>query len=137
MIGLDSFDKNIISEQSYPKTFAYCQRYREAVTAAAEAEPKPEKIEITEVLKRFAKASFAEPTKQVDSKDPLKLTQGKHVSVAPTDTGFSAQDIGPLLAVSTHEVVVGSKTEDGTEVHIHAPRWNFKVKEVEVNGKSA
>ena len=102
---------------------------------AAAKTATPDKIEIDEVLKRMAKASFAESAKKVDPKDPLGFSDGQHVSVSPSDTGFSAQDIGPLLAVSEHEVVVGSKTKDGTEIHIHAPRWNFTIKEVQTNGK--
>lgn len=127
MLSLEgSFPDNIVSEKIFPRVYAWCDRYQKAVTAAQEA-AKPEVIEGDEVLKRMAAAQFAEDPHGVDDLDPLGLKEGQQVAVAPTDTGFGCVEKGPLVAVTKSEIVIGSKTKDGTVVHIHTPRWNFRA----------
>ena len=128
MMSLDgSFPQDMVSQQTHPKTIAWCERYNKAVTAAVEA-AKPEVVDVAEVLKRLAQASFAEKPSGVDIVDPLGLKEGEIVTVAPIDTGFTVSETGPLLAITAEEIVIGSKTKDGTEVHVHSPRFNFRVK---------
>jgi hypothetical protein len=40
-----------------------------------------------------------------------------------------------LVGLSTREVVIEGRTEDGKEVRIHAPRHGFRVRRAKEGGK--
>ena len=119
-----SFPDNLISSKSHPKTFAWCDRYHKAVEAA---QPKQDPIDGKEALKRVAAADYAEPKGSVAANDPLGLKQGQDVVITPVDTGFTAKQTGSLVGLESDEVVISTKTEDGTEIRIHSPRFNFSI----------
>ena len=54
------------------------------------------------------------------------------VQVYPTDGGgFTHKDVGRLVKLTKDEVAIAVRSEtNDTEVHVHAPRWGFKVEEV-------
>lgn len=134
MLSLEgSFPENIVSSKIYPRTIDWCNRYQKAVSDAQEA-AKPEVIEGDEAIKRINAAQFAEDPHGVDSTDPLGLKEGQQVTLSPRDTGFTRSESGPLVAITKSEIVVASKTKAGTTLHIHTPRWNFRVRAAESNG---
>lgn len=91
-------------------------------------------IEGAEATKKISSAGFAEDEGKVDSSDPvaqaLGLKAGSKVEVYPEDItgGEKDKEVGELVTLSAQEVVVKTKTQDGSaEVRIHAPRYNYKV----------
>lgn len=85
-------------------------------------------------MKIVEDADFAEPQGEVDGNDPTGLKKGDDIEVWPIDSGFSRKDRGRLVRLDGSEIVVESKTENGKEVRIHAPRHGFRVRSV---GKGA
>ena len=71
----------------------------------------------------------------MDEGDPSGLRKGEMVEVWPIDSGFSRKDRGRLVGLSTREVVIEGRTEDGKEVRIHAPRHGFRVRRAKEGGK--
>jgi glutathione S-transferase len=127
MLGLDgSFPTDLISDQIYPKTFAWCRRYRTAVDEATNASSKPEEIDGAEALKRITRSTtYASP--KMDLNEPLGLREEQKVEVSPIDTGMTGVQKGRLLGLDQTEVIVSSTTKSGEHVPVHFPRWNFKV----------
>ena len=63
--------------------------------------------------------------------DPEGLKDGQEVVMGPTDTGYNSKDSGKLIHLDAHESVVSTTTQqDGREIHIHYPRWNFSIEGV-------
>jgi hypothetical protein len=56
------------------------------------------------------------------------------VSVWPTDTGTKNRDTGALVALSTAEIVIETKTNEDRVVRVHAPRHGFRVRAASENG---
>lgn len=120
-----SWPADLISDKIYPKTFAWCNRYHEAVDAAG---GNKEIVEGDAALKQIGSAGLLEPTKNnVDGNDPLGLKKGSKVKVSPIDTGYTAQEEGSLVTLNAEEVVIAKKTKNGDEVFLHCPRWNFRI----------
>jgi hypothetical protein len=117
-----------ISEEHYPKVFAWIARFKKAVNAARASAPKPATLKGDEALQRITSSGFWEPEGQVDENDPLKLKKGQEIEVQPTDSGFSHRDRGHLVALNAAEVVLQAPTKQGnSEVRIHCPRINFRI----------
>ena len=119
-----SFPEDKISKDIFPKTFAWCQRYRDAVDKATNA-IKPEEIDGAEAAKRLEKASTSSTKVEANAASGLK--EGQDVEVAPADTGKTGVQKGKLLGLDDIESVVGSKTKSGAQIRVHFPRFNFKV----------
>ncbi|EEP78897.1 predicted protein [Uncinocarpus reesii 1704] len=133
MIGLKgALDPALISEQTYPKTFAWVARFRKALTAARSAAPVPPTLTGEDVLEGLSRAQFAEAEGTVDPTDPLKLQKGDEVFVFPTDTGVNKRDRGNIVALHGQEVVLQRKTADERfDVRLHFPRTNFRILKVD------
>ena len=60
--------------------------------------------------------------------DPSGLKLGDAVEVYPIDTGYSRRDRGKLVGLSSTEAVIStSSQQDGKEIRVHLPRWNFSI----------
>nr|OQO19946.1 hypothetical protein B0A51_11112 [Rachicladosporium sp. CCFEE 5018] len=116
------------SKTEFPKTLAWIERYRKVVKDAAAKAGKPTKVEGEDAVAFVKGAEYSDKESGVDSSDPLGLQEGAEVQVCPTDSGTSYKDRGKLVKLTRDEVVIAVKTDDGSEVRIHAPRWNFKVR---------
>jgi hypothetical protein len=81
-------------------------------------------------LKIIEAGVFAEPEGEVDGNDPSGLRKGDEIEVWPIDSGFSRKDRGRLVRLDSSEIVVESKTSNGKDVRIHAPRHGFRVRKV-------
>jgi glutathione S-transferase len=127
MMGLEgSYPEDSISEKIFPKTYAWCKRYRAAVDEATNAGPKPEEIDGAAAEKILASASASENF-PFDSKNPFGLKQGQEVQVSPTDTGLTGVQKGKLVGLDENETVVSTQTKAGTGITVHFPRWKFQV----------
>jgi glutathione S-transferase len=124
-----------ISPTHFPKTFAWINRFDAVALATMKSNGPAPKISGAEAVKAVGNGEWAEEEASVDEKDPSELRKGEMVELWPTDSGFSRKDRGRLLGLSTREVVIEGKTEEGKGVRIHAPRHGFRVTGVKEGGK--
>jgi len=120
-----------ISANQFPKVFAWIQRFDNAVKEARAASPKPIRVKVDDLIKHLAKSRFYEPFGDIDANDPTAYKAGDEVAVYPTDTGASHKDTGKLLSLTPNDIVIAKRTKVGDlEIHVHAPRWGFRVTKV-------
>ena len=119
--------KHLFSEQTYPNTVAWLHRYRDAVVAAKERAPQPKKLEGDDAVKTILGGEFGEPEPRVDLDDATGLKKGDQVEGWPADTGSKHRDQGVLVGLTQQETVIETKSQNGTPVRVHHPRWNFQL----------
>ncbi|KAG9243261.1 hypothetical protein BJ878DRAFT_424010 [Calycina marina] len=119
-----------ICPQTFPKTFAWIKRFDVAFKVAAKKAGKPKSLKGDEALKQINNSEFAEEEGVVDTQDPTELKKRQEIEVWPIDTGFSHKDRGPLIALSSSEIVIESRTKDGVVVRVHTPRHGFRLRGV-------
>jgi len=108
--------------------FAYIKRFRETLKQARVAGPKPVIVKVDNLIKHMASARFYEPVGEVDAHDPTALKAGDEVTIWPVDTGFKHKDSGKLLGLTPNDITISKRTKvDNLEIHVHAPRWGFRV----------
>lgn len=73
-----------------------------------------------------ARSSLPRPAAGVDPRDPLKLTSGEPVSVAPDDYGKDAVS-GRLVSLTVHEVAVQRADPAVGTVVVHFPRIGYRI----------
>ncbi|KAJ9645675.1 hypothetical protein H2199_002714 [Coniosporium tulheliwenetii] len=129
LVELQALPPNVISEKQFPKVFAWINRFREALKSARASAPKPVTLKGPEAVNFINNAEFAEQAGRVDENDPLGLKPGAQVQVWPIDSGFSHKDQGQLVTLVPDEVTISKKTKEGKEIHLHAPRWGFRIVE--------
>ncbi|KAF2672671.1 hypothetical protein BT63DRAFT_382566 [Microthyrium microscopicum] len=129
LVGMPTaLDPNYISPTQFPKTFAYIDRFGKALKAARESLPKPVSVTGAQVVEHMANARFYEPAGNVDANDPTGLKSGDEVTIGPLDSGAKHRDTGRLVTLTPNEVVLAKQTRaGGMELHVHAPRWGFRV----------
>ncbi|EXJ83913.1 hypothetical protein A1O1_07542 [Capronia coronata CBS 617.96] len=127
--------RELISEKSYPKVFAWIARFNNALRAAKAQAPKAASLDGSTAADRILKASFAEENLQFDPTDPLGLQEGAEVEVFPTDSGSRHRDRGKLIALTGDEVVLSAQVK-GTEVRLHFPRTGFRIGAASARGSS-
>ena len=112
--------------------YSWRNRFREELKSAQECAPKPLALESTDAVSAILGAEYTDTGLFVDPGDPAKLREGTNVELYPTDTGgFTHEDRGRLIKLTKDEIAISVKPELGDkEVHVHAPRWNFRVQEV-------
>jgi glutathione S-transferase len=127
--------RHVISEESFPRVFAWVARFQAAVSEAKKQMGSPTKLQGDDALALVAGAAWGEEMEgKVDGNDSVVKAQGLKVgdvvTVYPTDTGSSHRDVGKLVAMDATEVVieVRAKDEAGTAIRLHAPRHGFRVK---------
>ena len=119
---------SVISDQQFPKVYAWIKRFREALRAAKSSGPRPVTLKGPQAVSFVSGANLAESGGPVDAADPLGLEKGQEVEVWPIDSGFTHRDRGTLVSLTPDEMVLASRTEaGGSEVHIHFPRWGFRT----------
>ena len=120
----------LISSKQYPKVFAWTDRFKAAISHAKTLVPKPTTLQGQEAVKFVTQAEYTDNNEQVDN-DPLGLHKGQEVEVWPVDTGFKHHDRGKLVALTSNEVTIVTRTEKGDgEVRIHHPRRSFRIRAV-------
>lgn len=122
----NAYDERFFNKTSYPKTFAWRERYSAAVASAKESAPTPPELEGKDAISRILSSSLTADVK-VEA-DPLDLEQDQEVEMYPVDTGYDRKDSGKLVGLNAHEAVVSTQSkEGGKEMRIHYPRWNFEI----------
>lgn len=126
----DALPKGIFSAKDFPKTYAWFDRYKAAISKAMkemDTSGKVRQIEGQDAVKEISEGPFGENQPAIDERDPTGLQGGEQVNGYPTDTGFSRKDAGKLVGLTSQEVVIASKAKNGAEIRVHHPRWNFAV----------
>ena len=124
----DALPKDFFNKQTYPKTIAWRERYNAAIASAKEMVPKPTELTGPDAVSKILKSGFNEEKTKVES-DPCNLQEGEEVDMYPIDTGYDRKDSGKLIGLSRNESVISCLSQqEGKEIHIHHPRWNFHVR---------
>jgi glutathione S-transferase len=120
-----------VSPEIYPRVFAWIARFQKAISAAKAATGKPQTLSGEEAATIIAQAPFNEGLEQFDEKDSVAeaegLKKGATVMLWPTDSGSSHRDVGTILSLNGHEVVIETKGKNGA-VRLHAPRHGFRLR---------
>ncbi|KAL6710513.1 hypothetical protein ACN47E_008561 [Coniothyrium glycines] len=117
-----------VSDQRYPKTFAWIARYQAARDQAKSSGPEPTVLDGAAAAKQIHASDFVESALSVDADDPLGLKEGAEVELYAADWGTEHRDRGRLVGLTTDEVTIAVKSEENVEIRIHAPRTGFKIK---------
>lgn len=126
---------SLVSKESFPKVYAWIDRFSKAVSTAKSSASKPTTLKGAEAVRCVIQASFSEPEGDVDANDPLGLKKGQDIESWPIDSGFKHHDRGILVSLTSKEVVLASQSKvGGKEVRIHHPRWNFRIRAVSGEG---
>ncbi|EMC93991.1 hypothetical protein BAUCODRAFT_124737 [Baudoinia panamericana UAMH 10762] len=113
-------------EALYPEVYSWRSRFVAIVRDARALAPKPVSLQ----------AEFSNKELFVDADDPLKIEADTMVELFPTDGGgLTHQDRGRLVKLTKNEVAIAMQTKTGEEVHIHAPRWQFRIRVLDGGAK--
>lgn len=117
--------------------YGWHKRFNEELDKAKSRAPKPLTLEGKDAVSAVLNSDFTDKELSVHSNDPIHLKAGTSVEVYPTDGGGfmdKNKDRGRLIKLTKDEVAIAVQSEQGDkEVHIHAPRWNFKIREASVS----
>lgn len=119
------------SEEIYPKVYAWRTRFRSAVASAKNQSPKVVRVKGEQATSLVTSSRFTDQTMVVDVNDPLNLKEGTMVELFPLDSGHTHRDRGLLVKLTKDEVAISLQSKSGVELHVHAPRWQFRVKAIE------
>lgn len=127
-----AFTKDQLSEEQFPRVFAWMERFDKAVRAAAK-KLGAAGISGKEATKTIIAAPYFEEAGRVLQTDlmvqTLGLKQGDRVVVFPSDYGMTHKDSGSLVSIDGNEVVFETKAEvaGSPTVRVHAPRLGFRI----------
>ncbi|KAK3719958.1 hypothetical protein LTR37_004081 [Vermiconidia calcicola] len=123
--------KEYFSEDVYPKTYSWRNRFKTELEKARARAPKPTALQGSDAVQAVLGADFSDKDQTVDANDPTQVKVGTTVELFPTDGGgFTHKDKGRLIKLTKDEVAIAVESEKGSvEVHVHAPRWNFRISE--------
>lgn len=114
--------------------YAWRDRFAEEVARAKARAPKPLTLTSGDAVRAVLDSAFTDYALSVDANDPVQLKEGTSVEVFPTDGGGFMEkdkDRGRLIKLTKDEVAIAVRSLQGDkEVHLHAPRWNFKIRAV-------
>lgn len=115
--------EEFVSEQLFPKTFAWMDRFLVAADEAKAEGPEVKTLNGKEAIDRIMESGEGTGVYDVDADDPLQLLLGTPVAVNPTDMATSHIDYGKLATLKKHEIAI----VNDKGVWLHFPRWNFQV----------
>jgi len=128
---------SVVSEELFPRVYAWVQRFRAALDQARSSAPKAVALEGQEAVNFILSSEFTKPNGTVDANDPLGIEKDTVVEIYPTDWGSEYRDHGRLSALTLGEVTVVARSSAGdTEVRIHAPRTGFRITEIGRDGSA-
>ncbi|KAH8671246.1 hypothetical protein BX600DRAFT_434366 [Xylariales sp. PMI_506] len=129
-----AYPADLLSAQTYPKVFAWIDRFDKAIAARGKDIAAPKDIKGEEAAKIILGSKYAEAESDVDAIDPIVSSQGlkkgQLVRVWPTDSGSLHKDVGTLVGVSSQEFIIDTHGEAGS-VRLHEPRDDFKIQKVD------
>lgn len=121
-----ALDVDSMGERAFPYIYALVKRWNTALKEAKTSAPKPVTMKGEQAIESVLRGPRTSDM-VVDPNDPLKLSKGDHIQLWPIDSGFGHKDSGELVGLNEDEVVLSIKSENGTGVLLHVPRWGFRV----------
>lgn len=121
-----SLPQEQFGEKNYPKTYAWVQRFMKEVKTTRERSVKPARLDGRATVAKILDASTPTEPVTFDVNDPLKLKSEDLVDVYPSDYGQAHKDRGTLIGLTASEIVI----RNSKGLHLHFPRWNFRIKPV-------
>jgi len=119
---------SLISENQFPKVFAWINRFRDELKKRKTSGFKAPSVTGSDVVQYMRSARFIDSAGEIDANDPTGFKAGEEVDIWPIDTGFTHRDRGRLVTLTPSEMVVAKKTKVGNrEIHVHMPRWGFRI----------
>lgn len=125
--------EGLITAQGFPKVFAWLDRYRAAVAKAKATANGPTALDGQGAADAILRSDFGQSRVSVDPNDVTGLKEGTEVEFYPVDWLTGHRDRGRLVGLTTDEVTIAAPSKKDVEVHIHAPRAGFKIKETKKN----
>ncbi|KAK7192040.1 hypothetical protein DPSP01_003907 [Paraphaeosphaeria sporulosa] len=125
---------HVVSEELFPKVYAWISRFQHALKDAAASCSEPVPLngdEAVSYMKTFKESQQATAEDVVDKHDPQEVERGTLVEMYPSDWGSEHRDAGRLVALARDEVTI--MAEGALGLRIHAPRTGFKMTAVEKN----
>ncbi|KAF2438467.1 hypothetical protein P171DRAFT_331058, partial [Karstenula rhodostoma CBS 690.94] len=119
---------HVVSEELFPKVYAWISRFQHVLEDAASAGPKLVIVngdEAVSYMKNIRGSQEARPDDVVDKKDPRAVECGTFVEIYPSDRGSEHGDAGRLVALAPDSVTI--MAEGALGLRIHAPRTGFKM----------
>ncbi|KAL1606293.1 hypothetical protein SLS60_003695 [Paraconiothyrium brasiliense] len=125
---------HVVSEEQFPKVYAWISRFRAALK---DADSAPTAVPMTgdeafSYIKSIQGSKEPNPEDAVDEDDPQDFERGTLVEIYPSDWGSEHRDAGRLVALARDEVTI--MAAGALDLRIHAPRTGFKMTAV---GKAA
>lgn len=128
----DAVEEDLITQEKYPKTFAWVTRFRDNIQDVERQNGKPVVLSDEDAIASILQSDFTESEGEMDPYEPLKLSKGQLVEVWPSDYGSKYHDQGQLVSIGVKEVVIASAVPDGQgHLRLHFPRINFRIARVE------
>lgn len=124
--------EDFISEQLFPKTYAWVHRFKQALKDAESGAPVVTTLSGKEAFDTITSAPVTALQGDISNTDPLGLKIGQAVSVHPTDWASKHVDHGELVMLAADRVCI----QNAQGVLVHFPRWNFRIQAVE-EGRSS
>lgn len=118
--------------------YGWRNRFKAALDTARARAPKPLSLTGPEAVKAVLGANFSDLGSTVDVNDPLQLQEGAVVELFPLDGGGFQQthrDTGRLVKLTKDEVSIAVQAKTGEEVRVHAPRWQFRLRQVSAESR--
>lgn len=119
-----------ISEQKFPKTFAYIRRFMAEVEKRKKEGEKPTTLDGAAMKERVVNGGAQPESIGIMEDDPMKLKEGDEIEVYASDYGFTHRDRGDLVGLTSTEVVI----RNSQGLHLHFPRWNFRIEKARPKG---
>lgn len=125
-----SLPKDGLSTATYPGTFAWRDKYNNALEAAKQKQRYRDELNGPAAAHRILGSSFAKRESNVEPSDPIAQTTGLkkrgQIGVWPADTIITSKDHenGEHLALNRQEVVTKVRSQSGVAIRVHMPRWN-------------
>jgi glutathione S-transferase len=118
-----SLPEEFVNDKRLPKALSYIRRFMDEVKRKKLQAPKPTTLKGDAMRDRVLRAALEHQPTEFISDDPLSLNVGDEVQVFASDYGSSHKDRGSIVGLTLAEVVI----RNAKGLHIHFPRWNFRI----------
>ncbi|KAF2030913.1 hypothetical protein EK21DRAFT_100055 [Setomelanomma holmii] len=120
--------ENLISAKTFPRTFAWLDRYQAAVEKAKKSGPEPTALDGQAAADHIHRSEFGRAKVSVDGEDPTGLRDGANVEIFTADWVTEHKDRGRLVGLTADEVTIAVTSKENAVIRVHAPRTGFKIK---------
>lgn len=130
---------NFFPTDVYPRTWAWLGKFQSTLAECQGRTGAPILLAGPDAAKQILASDFGEPQGMTsattgEEEDPTGLKRGQLVAVYRNDDIISRtkhRDIGRLMSLTPHEIVVAIGAGTRSEVRVHCPRWQFAIEGVE------